>query len=86
MSPDTLTLSLTPDQVEYLDLPVCGQGGFQILLALLQDRRRGRNQLTLTRSDCEKVVRYSKDYGQGGFQERLRSIVEEAEAYRGGRQ
>ena len=80
MSPDTLTFSLTPDQVEYLGKPVQGQGGFQSLLALLQSKRRG-NQLTLTRGDCEQIVRYSNDYGQGGFQERLLSIVEEAEAH-----
>ena len=38
-------------------------------------------RLRLTPDDCEKVVRYATQYGQGGFQERLRSIVELAEQF-----
>lgn len=78
--PDTLTIRLTLEQVELLERPVRGQGGFQSFLDLLQSRRQG-NLITLTRSDCEKVVRYCDDYGQGGFQERLCSIAEAAQAH-----
>lgn len=80
MSPDRLRLRLTSDQMEFLERPVRGEGGYQSLLRRLKSNLQG-NQLTLSRSDCEKAVRYSEDYGQGGFQDRLRSIVDEAEAY-----
>ena len=78
--PDELRVELTPDQVEFLSRPVHGQGGYQSLLSRLQNNMVG-SVLTLTQSDCERVVRYATQYGQGGFQERLRSIVEQAELF-----
>ena len=75
---DELVAELTPDQVEYLSRPLRGQGGYQSLLARLQSNMNG-TRLRLTLDDCEKVVRYASQYGQGGFQERLRSIVQLAE-------
>ena len=83
MCSDSLHLQLTEEQVEFLRRPVRGQGGYQSLLARLQSQLRG-NCLTLTPTDCEKVVRYSRDYGQGGFQSRLQPIVpivQQAEEY-----
>ena len=61
-----------------LNRPLRGQGGYQSLLARLQSNMCG-TRLRLTLEDCEKVVRYATQYGQGGFQERLRSIVRVAE-------
>ena len=78
--PDQLRVELTPDQVEFLSRPIRAQGGYQSLLARLQENIVG-TILRLTRSNCERVVRYATQYGQGGFQERLRSIVELAEGF-----
>ncbi len=64
----------------YLSRPLRGQGGYQSLLARLQSNMNG-TRLRLTRDDCERVVRYATQYGQGGFQERLRSIVQLAEQF-----
>ena len=77
---DDIVVELTPDQVEYLSRPLRGQGGYQSLLARLQSNMNG-TRLRLTRDDCERVVRYATQYGQGGFQERLRSIVQLAEQF-----
>ena len=83
MCSGSMRLHLTEEQVEFLERPVRGQGGYQSLLTRLQSQLRG-NCLTLTLTDCEKVVRYSSNYGQGGFQSRLQPImpiVQRAEAY-----
>ncbi len=75
-----ITVKLTPDQLEYLQRPLRGQGGFQSLLARLQHNLNG-NVLTLTRADCEQVVRYATEYGEGGFQTRLRTVIQEAQRF-----
>lgn len=77
---DNIVIELTPDQVAFLQQPLRGQGGYQSLLKRLQNNICG-NLLKLTRSDCEKVVRYATKYGEGGFQTRLRSIVQLAELF-----
>ena len=75
-----IVVKLTPDQVYFLNRRLGGQGGYQSLLARLQSNMNG-NLLRLTQDDCEKMVRYATQYGQGGFQERLRSIVQLAEQF-----
>ena len=71
---------LTPAQVDFLQRPLRGQGGYQSLLARLQGNLDG-NILRLTRTDCERVVRYATQYGEGGFQTRLQSIIQQAELF-----
>jgi hypothetical protein len=73
----------TPDHLEYITRLLRGQGGYQSFLSHLQVNLSG-NQLRLTRADCEKVVRYATQYGEGGFQGRLRAIVDLARAFLGG--
>ena len=75
-----IAMELTADQIGFLERPVRGQGGYQSLLRRLRGNLSG-SLLRLTRSDCEKVVRYSRRYGEGGFQTRLRSIVQLAESF-----
>lgn len=77
---DELLVELTTDQIGFLELPVRGKGGHQSLLRRLQSNLSGKRS-RLTRTDCERVVRYSKEYGQGGFQTRLRAIVQLAERF-----
>ena len=77
---DQIIVKLAPDQIEFLQRPLRGQGGYQSLLGRLQGNMSG-DFLRLTRTDCERVVRYSMRYGQGGFQTRLHSIVRLAEQF-----
>jgi hypothetical protein len=72
-----ILVELTDGQIAYITRPLRGQGGYQSLLARLQDNLHGRT-LRLSRQDCERIVRYSTQYGEGGFQGRLRTIVEVA--------
>ena len=55
-----------------LDRPVRGEGGFQNLLRRIRagyDPATGT--LEISAPDAERVMRYSADYGGGGFQGRL---------------
>jgi hypothetical protein len=56
--------------------PVVGQGGFQSLLRQLQ-ALLSNGELTLTPELIAKMVRYVQEYGQGGFQGRLDTVLEE---------
>ncbi len=71
-----IVIDLPPDELEYLRRPVAGQGGFQSLLRRLQNQI-AVNQLVLSHSDAERLLRYATQYGPGGFQDRLRHTVDE---------
>ena len=52
-------------------------GGYQRLLVNFQERIDSSNStLDLTTNDLEKIPRYAFDYGQGGWEDRLRKIFE----------
>ena len=54
-----------------------GQGGFQSLLESLQARtERTTGALKLTDDDLERISRYAFDYGNGGWENRLKVIFE----------
>jgi hypothetical protein len=72
----TVTFKLPPEAAEALARPVVGQGGFQSLLRQLQSLLKD-GDLTLTPELIAKMVRYVQDYGQGGFQGRLDTVLEE---------
>lgn len=74
-----LTFTLSPDAVEALGRPVVGQGGFQSLLRQIQALLVS-NELTLTPELISRIVRYVQDYGGGGFQNRLDTILDELRA------
>lgn len=68
---------ITEEILEPLLREVNGSGGFQSLLRRLQ---RAYDPIaktyTLSSSDIEDICRYSTRYKQGGFQDRLRPIME----------
>lgn len=70
------TFTLPPDAVEALGRPVVGPGGFQSLLRQIQALLVG-NELTVTPELIDPIVRCVQDYGGGGFQGRLDTILEE---------
>jgi hypothetical protein len=72
-----VTIDLGPDAIEALRKPVHGQGGFQGLLRDLQGQISNDNQVVLTQEVIERIARYVHQYGQGGFQGRLDTILQE---------
>jgi hypothetical protein len=73
-----IVITLLPDEQEWLQRSVHGQGGFQALLRRLQRQISG-DRLMLTTSDAERLVRYSSKYGSGGFQGRLGRVVRQVQ-------
>jgi hypothetical protein len=72
---DDVQMPLTPAARRMIDRDHAGRGGFQTLL------RRLRSQLSVDKTtvamspgDFEKWVRYATKYGEGGFENRLRSL------------
>jgi hypothetical protein len=70
-----IVVQLADSDATALRRPVDPQaGGHQALIAALQDQLDSQNVLRIRSDQVEKVVRYVQDYGQGGFQDRLRPI------------
>jgi hypothetical protein len=71
------TITLSPDQERAFTRPVVGSGGFQ---SLLRDLHKGYDprtrQLTLSGEQIERIVRYTTEYGWGGFEDRLAGLRE----------
>ena len=58
--------------------PVRGKGGFQALLRKIAKKIADDNSVLLSDDELEKLLRYSFDYGGGGFQERTKAAVRSA--------
>ncbi len=70
------TIQLADFDFGFLNQTVRGAGGFQNLLRRIKagyDPRAGTLQISAL--DEERVIRYSADYGGGGFQGRLGPLV-----------
>lgn len=71
-----ISVVVTPDVRQFFTASaVNGQGGFQSLCRTLHDRLAATNILRLDSSEFGRIVRYANDYGDGGFQTRLRRII-----------
>ena len=66
-----MKIQLSSAELSRISRPVRGQGGFQSLLRKLQKQLDG-DLLEVSEVDLERLVRYSFEYGQGGFQERTK--------------
>lgn len=68
-------VTLTATEAAALNRPVNGQGGFQSLLRALQRQYVVADRtLSITDSQIEKINRYTKQYGAGGFEDRLDGV------------
>ena len=76
------TIALTDAEVQALSGPITGQGGWQTLNRELLACLDG-NTLAVSEELAEKAVRYESEYGWGGWQDRLRAIVEAIRRQRG---
>ena len=74
------TVHLTPAEIQILDLqnPSSGSdGGWQGLLVRLREKvNRTTGRIDLDAQDLDQIPRYAFDYGNGGWEERLRGIFE----------
>jgi hypothetical protein len=66
-----MRIRLSPIELSRIRRPVRGRGGFQVFLRKLQAQLDG-DVLELSEADVERLVRYSFEYGEGGFQERTK--------------
>ena len=69
------TITLHSNEIARLMQPTVGQGGYQGLLQYLQgkvDQQTGR--IALSDEDRGKICRYAYDYGNGGWENQLKSI------------
>jgi len=66
---------LTKEEFELIARPAIGQGGMQSLLRKLQASVH-KDELAVDEETFEKMKRYVEEYGSGGFQGRLRGLVE----------
>ncbi len=73
------TISITEDIRADILKDVAGDGGFQELMRRLQ---RGLNGLSLQidDEDMEKIRRYAEDYKEGGFEDRLKPLLDHLRA------
>lgn len=70
--------TLQTAEAEALMRKVHGQGGFQSLLRALQKQYDKKTSVvTVTSEQIEKINRYTKEYGSGGFENRLDGIRRE---------
>jgi hypothetical protein len=71
----TTTIRLGPAELEELRKPVNGQGGMQTLMLTIQSKISEDGSLQISPEELERIRRYATEYGEGGFQNRFRTIL-----------
>jgi len=66
----SMNIQLTPREVTLYSRPVRGRGGYQTLLRRIQQQISSQGVLDISDADLGKLIRYSFQYGEGGFQDR----------------
>lgn len=68
---------LSGEEMRLLRKPVVGSGGHQSLLRKLQSNLDSVTAImTIGQEEIQRIVKYRKQYGRGGFQDRLRTMAE----------
>ena len=70
-----MKIQLSDRELAKITRPIKGKGGFQTLLRRIQKQIQG-NVLEASDADVEKLIRYSFEYGQGGFQEQAKTAAD----------
>ncbi len=77
-SSSLITIVLSSELRDYFaESQFRGQGGFQSLGRLLAERLQTSKVLRLTPEELARVVHYARNYGNGGFQSKLRELIVE---------
>lgn len=73
-------IKLNNEVKKFVQKPVNGRGGFQSLLRNLQSKLDNTTDiLYLSKDDVERITKYCVSFGDGGFQERLKWILDRIE-------
>ena len=68
---------LNNSEITELMRETAGQGGWQSLIKRLQSKLSiDTGEIKLSEAEIERIHRYAFDYGDGGFEARLRRIFE----------
>jgi len=70
-----INIKLTDEEVALLKKPIRGEGGWQVLLQRLQKKVSADNTISISPSEIETIIRYCQNYGEGGWQKQLSSIL-----------
>jgi hypothetical protein len=73
-----MKIQLSTAEIARYGRPVRGRGGFQTLLRRIAKQISPGGVLTISEADLEKLLRYSFQYGQGGFQDRTKPTARKA--------
>jgi hypothetical protein len=71
----TITVTLTPAEVEILRRPVVGTGGHQGLLNALVPRIDHDGRIDVEDDELQRAARYAYAYGGGGYQGRFKTLL-----------
>jgi hypothetical protein len=78
--PEILDVQLTPAEVGIITRPIVGKGGHQrLLVSMLAYLNRETNVLRVLPTHLELARRYVTKYGDGGYQERFRAVLDAVE-------
>ena len=69
-----LVIELTEDELMDLQRPIKGNGGFQSLFRRIQKNIDGV-ELSLDAKLVKSIVSYARNYGRGGYQDRLENVL-----------
>jgi hypothetical protein len=70
-----MRIQLTSAEVARYSKPVRGSGGFQTILRRISNQISPSGIMTVSSADAEKLVRYSFEYGPGGFEDRTKDTA-----------
>ena len=71
-----MRIVLSASEMQCLQEPVNGEGGFQMLLRGFQEKLQDNGTLDLSADELEKIRRYAHDYKSGGYENKLKAIFE----------
>ena len=70
-----MKIQLSDRELAKITRAIKGRGGFQTLLRRIQKQIQG-NILEASDADVERLIRYSFEYGRGGFQEQAKTAAD----------
>ncbi len=78
--PTSMTeIRLDPSELELLLREVAGEGGWNSLVRDLQKKVNPDGSMSLSTEEVEKIRKYASGHGPGGFQERLKVVLDAIE-------
>lgn len=70
-----IIIELEENERNLIQKSVSGSGGWQSLIKKLQGNI-SENKISLSDEDIAKIIKYQRQYGYGGFENRLRPLID----------